>query len=162
MKQTNYEERKHGKFFSLSHFAGMLIVFLSVFFAASCSDDDDPNPSSQDALIGSWVAEKTWDDYDEIETLKMTLTFNKGYTGSIVEEFSSETKATERYQMNFSWSISSDANGNDILRFSYVSGDKEMIIFDEESAALWIRQYVVTGKILNLYSGDGVWVFNKK
>lgn len=65
--------------------------------------------------------------------------------------------------MDFYWSITSDANGNDIMRVSYVSGDKNTELFyGDINTALWTRQYVVTGNILNVYTDGGVWVFHKK
>lgn len=165
MVQLNHKETKHqDKIFKLTNFVGILAVIMFNFLATSCGKDD---PSSPGALHGTWILEATDEDDDYIETLKMTLKFNKNNTGSIVEDWHGETRASEHetYSMDFSWSTTSDSNGNDILRVSYVSGDKDMDLFPDYSGntALWTCRYVITGKILNIYTSDGdVWVFNKK
>lgn len=153
------------KFFSLARFAGILVVLLTTFIASSCSKDDNDNPSNSGALVGTWVTETTGSSDGGFVSMKITIKFNKDNTGSIVEEWSSQTRASshESYSMNFSWSTTSNANGDDIMRISYVSGDQNTELFPGSgSTALWTRKYVVTGKILNIYDGDGVWVLNKK
>lgn len=165
MKQINCEERHIGlPFFKLTHFAGFIIIALITLMFTSCGDDEDSLKDS-DSLVGTWVLEETYEDEDESASIKMTLKFNKDNTGSIVEDWVSQTKSSthETYSMNFSWSTTSDSNGNDILRVSYVSGDKNTELFPGvSSTVLWTRQFVQTGKILNIYSNDGVWVLNKK
>lgn len=164
MRQTNLIEAAHRSVFSrLAHFAGIVAIIMTAFMATSCSEEDEPSTSG--SIVGTWVLEEGTSDYDSSAKLKMTLKFNKDNTGSIVEEWTSESKATEHdiYSMNFSWSTTTDSNGNDILRVSYVSGDKDTELFyGGASTVLWTRQYVITGKILNVYLNDGVWVFNKK
>ena len=92
------------------------------------------------------------------ESIKMTLTFNSDNTGKIVEdwEWTSRAESKEKYSMEFSWSITTDSNGNNTLRVSYISGDKDTEIFyGNDNTVLWTRQYVLTGKILNIY-GNGL------
>lgn len=165
MKQTNCEERQSGRaFFKLAHFAAVVIIALTGFTFSSCGGDDD-EPAKNASLIGTWVYEELNQDDDVMENVKMTLKFDANNTGSIVEEWLYETRASshETYSMKFSWSTTSDSNGNDILRISYVSGDKNTELFPGGvNTVLWTRQYVLTGKILNIYGGDGVWVFNRK
>lgn len=131
----------------------------------SCSKDDEYDTSGSGALIGTWILEESSEESDFSGALNMTLTFRSNNTGSIVEEWITNTRATEinKYAMDFYWSITSDANGNDIMRVSYVSGDKNTELFyGDINTALWTRQYVVTGNILNVYTDGGVWVFHKK
>lgn len=140
------------------------VVMLTTFMTASCSKEED-DPSASGTLKGTWVLEETSAGSGYAISLKMTLTFRGDNTGSIVENWVTETRASnsETYEMNFSWSTTSDSNGNDILRVSYVSGDQNTELFTGSgSTALWNRQYVVTGNILNVYGDDGVWVFHRK
>lgn len=164
MRQTNLIETvRRGVFSRLAHFAGIIAVVLTAFMATSCGEDDEPSTSG--SLVGTWVLEESLSDYDSSAKLKMTLKFNSDNTGSVVEEWTSESRATEHniYSMNFSWSTTTDSDGDDILRVSYVSGDKNTELFSgNSSTVLWSRQYVITGKILNVYVNNGVWVFNKK
>lgn len=168
MKQTTSEELQHrSKFFNLAKFAGIFIVMLTALMTTSCGNDDDDDIMDSGNITGTWVLEEIDNDPDDDYTssIKITLKFNKNATGSIVEEWTTTSKATnhEVYTMNFSWSTTADADGNDILRISYVSGDKNTELFPGGSGTvLWKRQYVVTGKILNIYDGDGVWVLNKR
>ena len=138
---------------------------LMTSMAVSCSKDDDVKDSS--SIKGTWIYEQIKEDDSSISTTRIVLAFNSDHTGKIIQEWSSETKSSLSSTMNFSWSTTSDSNGRDILRVSYVSGDKNTSIFpgvvdNKDNVALWTREYVVTGKILNLYHGDGVWRFNKK
>lgn len=151
----------------LSHYAGILLIALTTMVFASCSDKSDPVDEPQapsHPLVGTWTAQETVTQDGMSLTLKMTLTFQEDNMGTIVEEWIASTRATthETYAMTFSWSTTSDASGNDILRVSYVSGDKNTELFSgSANTALWTRQYVLTGRILNIYEGGGVWVFNK-
>lgn len=149
----------------LKFIAFALVAMLATFMVTSCSKDDENDTSGSGALIGTWVLEDYSEEYDYSQTVKMTLTFRSNNTGSIVEDWITNTRATEinKYAMDFYWSITSDANGNDIMRVSYVSGDKNTELFyGDSNTALWTSQYVVTGNILNVYTDGGVWVFHKK
>lgn len=144
----------------------LLLAFFTITFAmgtSSCSKDDDDESSS---LVGKWEYNEVYTDDDETASLNMILTFKSDNTGSIVETWGYESRAnsTEVYSMNFSWATSTDSSGNDILKVSYVSGDHDTEVFyGSSSTVLWTRQYVLTGKILNIYSSSSnVWVFNKK
>ncbi|MCM1163149.1 MAG: hypothetical protein NC339_02710 [Muribaculaceae bacterium] len=154
--------------FTKSLFLVLLALCFSVSLTSCGGDDDDPKPDEPvgNTIIGQWGLSVTQTDTDgSIYSLRMDLTFNKDYTGSIVETWTSQSRAatSNTYAMNFNWSTTSDANGNDILKVSYVSGDHNTELFyGTSSTALWTRQYVLTGTILNIYGGDGVWVFNKK
>lgn len=137
-----------------------LVAVLTCVGFTSCSDDDDNK-----SIVGTWECYDEYVSADEQESIKMTLTFKKDNTGSIVEEWNSVSRATsqEVYTMNFSWSTTTDASGNDILRVSYQSGDKNTELFmGTANTALWTKQFVLTGKTLNIYGSEGVWVFNKK
>lgn len=140
----------------------MALVMISGIMASSCSKDDEPE---QESILGKWEYSETETDEDGTVSISMTLTFKSDRTGSIVEDWSATTRSTSnyRYSMDFSWTTTSDSNGNDILKISYVDGDKNTELFPGGSnTVLWTRQYVQTGKILNIYGSDGVWVFNKK
>lgn len=140
----------------------LLVLFtltLSMGMTA-CGDDDDDEPK-KDSLVGKWVL--TEDNLST--TYDITITFNSNKTGTIIERMNSSARAEVTLSMDFSWSTTSDSNGNDILKVSYVSGDRNTIFPNSSSGGntvLWSRQYVQTGKILNIYDGGGVWVFNKK
>lgn len=153
------------KFFKF--FAVSLMVVVAGFAFTSCGDDDDDdkNQGNGGSLVGTWTLNETLDDEDGIETVSMVLTLKGDHTGSIKEDWMYQSRAAsvETYQMNFSWSTVSDSNGNQILQVSYISGDKNTEIFmGSSNTVLWKRQYVLTGKILNIYGDGGVWVFNKK
>jgi len=157
----------HNKFFNLAKFTGILVIMLTTLMATSCGGDDDKDePSNSASITGTWTFEETLTDEDGSTSLMMTLIFNKDNTGSIVEVWNTESRASgsNTYSMEFSWSSTTNSNGDNILSVSYVSGDKNTELFPgSSSTALWKRQYVVTGKILNIYDGDnGVWVFNKR
>lgn len=173
MKQTNNEEpRSQSRFFKSVRYAGMLILaFVALMFTSCGGDDkDEPQPQpdatqTQTSLVGTWNLIENFDDETGSGSLAMTLVFNADYTGSITEDWYVTTRASSRetYSMSFNWSITSDSNGNDILRISYVSGDKNTEIFSGSSTTvLWTRQYVLTGNILNIYGGAGVYVFNRR
>lgn len=139
-----------------------LAVLQSVSFTSCSNDDDEPKSVS---IVGKWESLEEYSDDEESMSIKMTLTFNNDRTGFIEENWKYESKASsvENYRMDFSWATTTDSNGNDILKISYVSGDKVTELFPgSSSAVLWTRQYVLTGNILNIYGGDGVWVFNRK
>ncbi len=148
---------------SIKFFSFLLMFFTMGICLSSCgSDDDEPTGGN---LVGKWVYTETYSEDEGAGTIEMILTFNSNNTGSIVERWQYQSKASsnETYSMEFSWSTTTDTNGNDILRISYVSGDRETELFPGYSnTVLWTRQYVLTGKILNIYGGSGVWVFNKK
>lgn len=151
-------EKKIYKLFGI-----MALILMSGFMFSSCSDDDDE--PSNDSIVGTWSYVETIEGDYYLTNVYMTLTFNSDKTGSIEENWITDSRASSNntYKMDFSWSTTSDSNGNDILRISYISGDKDTELFNGgESTVLWNRQYVLTGKILNIYSGNGVWVFNKK
>lgn len=151
---------KFNKFFLV-----MILSIMTAFTITSCKDNKDEPATSSKGLVGTWIYTESYSDAYESQDITMTLTFNSDNTGSIVENWVYETKATsnETYKMNFSWSTTTDANGTDILRISYVSGDKNTELFyGSEGTVLWTREFVLTGKILNIYGGDGVWVFKKK
>lgn len=140
----------------------MTLVMMTAAMFSSCSNDDEPK---EDSIVGKWEYTETETTEDGSISISMTLTFKSDKTGSIVENWSINTRASSnrQYSMDFSWSTTSDSNGNDILKVSYVDGDKNTELFPgSASTVLWSRQYVQTGKILNIYSNDGVWVFNKK
>jgi len=141
------------KYFSMI----MMVAVMTVTFS-SCKDDKDGKELESTNLVGRWECMQQDDDGT---SFKMVLTFNSDATGTIEEALS--TKATYAYSMKFTWSTTTNANGDDILRVSYVDGDKTTELFmGSSSTVLWTRKYVLTGKILNVYDGDGVWVFNKK
>lgn len=173
MKKSNNEERlTKNRFFKSVRYAGMLFLALFALVVTSCGgdDNDDPEPvpdapQTTNGLVGTWSLTETASDETGSGSLTMTLTFNADNTGSIVEDWyiTSRASSRETYSMSFSWSVTSDSNGNDILRISYVSGDKNTEIFPGSSTTvLWTRQYVLTGNILNIYGGSGVWVFNRR
>ncbi len=142
------------------------VAILAAVMCTSCGDDEapEPAPGEVDELVGTWYLETTASDDGTTASLSMKLTFNEDKTGSIVETWTYTTRATEsqRYSMNFGWSTTSNSNGEDILRVSYVSGDKNTELFiGSSSTVLWTRQYVVTGDILNMYVGGGVLVFHR-
>lgn len=131
-----------------------LLTVVMVASFSSCSDDDDQLKTS--SIVGKWVCSVEDDD----ESFSMVLTLNSDATGTIEELFT--TRASYSYNMKFSWSTATDSNGDTTLKVSYISGDKVTELFPgSSSTALWSRQYVLTGDILNIYQGDGVWVFNR-
>lgn len=151
----------------------LLVTILAVSMGlgmASCKkdkDDDEPKGPESPSLIGTWTLEES--DYDPEEgawvKVSMVLNLNEDNTGRISENWTFETKASSSfsYAMNFSWSTTVNANGDETLVVSYVSGDKNTEIFmGSESTVLWKRQIALTGNILNIYGGSGVWVFNKR
>lgn len=144
---------------------GMVVVVMATFLCVSCKDDPE-NGSGAKALVGTWVCQEQWDDVEDVwESVTMTLTFKNDNTGKIVENWrwGSRADGSSTYSMEFNWSCASDSNGNNILQVSYVSGDKDTELFEGyENTVLWKCQYVLTGKILNVYSDGEVWVFNKK
>ncbi len=145
-------------------FSVMLIMLMTGISFSSCSKDDGDEPKTVN-IVGKWEYMETYEDENVTESIKMVLTFNNDRTGSIEENWVYESRASsvENYKMNFSWATSTDSNGNEILKISYVSGDKVTELFPGESTTvLWTRQFVLTGNILNIYGGDGVWVFNRK
>lgn len=134
----------------------MMAMFVTVvgMSASSCSKDDEEVKSP--SIVGSWECVEEYGG----ESFKMILTFNSNSTGRIEEIYT--TKAAYSYVMDFSWGTTSDASGNSILNISYISGDQDTELFPGSgSTALWTRQYVLTGDILNIYGGDGVWVFKR-
>ncbi len=150
----------------MAQFASILVVVLTAFFATSCSDSDD-EPSTKGSIYGTWTFEDSFIDEDDImNNLNITLTFNKDNTGSIVEVWGFESRASETYtySMNFSWTTTSDSNGNDIMKLGYISGDKNTEIFKgSQNTVLWSRKYVITGNILNIYDlDDNLWVLHRK
>lgn len=166
MKHTKSEERQSvHPFFKLTYFVGVLFIALTSVMFASCSKDEDDELTKESGLPGTWVYEELLEEDNGTASVKMTLTFNANNTGSIVEDWTNESRASshQTYSMDFSWSTTTDSSGNDILRISYVSGDKNTELFGgTSSTVLWTRQYVLTGNILNIYQGAGVWVFNRK
>lgn len=138
----------------------LLLFVMSGLTLTSCGPEN-----VKETLVGRWRATEVYTYGNTTETIKMELTFNKNKTGSIVENWITESRASSNntYRMDFSWSTTTDSSGNTILKVSYVDGDKNTEIFNGSSTTvLWSRQYVITGKILNIYGGDGVWVFNKE
>lgn len=153
------------KFFKF--FAVALLVVVTGFAFTSCSDDDDDkNTNGTGSLVGTWSMTQTIENSSSINTISMVLVFKGDHTGSIKQTLTSQSRAASSLEMNFNWSTVSDSNGNQILQVSYVNGDKNTELFyddsKEQSIVLWRNQYVLTGKILNIYEGGGVWVFNKK
>lgn len=145
---------------SIKFLAILIVGLIASVCTSSCSKDDD---EIKDSLVGKWEFKVTETYEDGTESLQMILIFNSNHTGSIEENWSDDARSSSTYKMNFQWATSKDSNGNDILKVSYVSGDKNTELFYGTSAtALWTRQYVLTGNILNIHSGDGVWVFNRK
>ena len=141
----------------------MVIAILAGMTVTSCSNDEPKNVS----IVGTWYLNDSYEEDGYKESLSMTLKFNSDHTGSITETWISESRASsnETYKMNFSWATSTDSSGNEILKVSYISGDKDTELFyGNTSTALWTRQFVLTGNILNIYdaSGSGVWVFKRK
>lgn len=167
MKQTvNGELKKSRKFFSMAQFASILVVVLTAFFATSCSDSDD-EPSTKGSIYGTWTFEDFFIEDNTSNGLNITLTLNKDNTGSIVEVWSVESRASETntFSMNFSWTTTTDSSGNDIMKLSYISGDKNTEIFmGGENTVLWSRKYVLTGNILNIYDPEdnSVWVLHRQ
>ncbi len=142
----------------------LLMAILSGVVSTSCSSDDNDEPKAQ-SIVGKWELYESYEEDDETGSIQMVLTFNSDYTGSIDETWRYQSRASqvENYHMDFNWSTTTNSNGSDILKISYVSGDKETELFPGYSTTvLWTREYVLTGKILNIYGGDGVWVFNRK
>lgn len=140
----------------------MLLVVLTGISVSSCGGNDEPKGAT---IVGKWECYEVTSDDDGESSVQMMLTLNKDMTGSIVETWTTQTRAfsNEVYSMDFSWATSSDSNGNDILKVSYISGDKNTELFyGNSNTVLWTRQYVLTGNILNIYGGDGVWVFKRK
>lgn len=138
----------------------MLLTFFAMSFTlTSCSDDDNDN----NGIVGKWENLETYDEGNTVGSIKMVLTFNGDGTGRIVEEWNRQSRLTSSYTMDFSWSTTSDTNGNDILRVSYVSGDKNTELFPGgTNTVLWTQRYVLTANILNIYSANGgVWVFKR-
>lgn len=149
----------------------LLLCALVAPALTSCGDDkDSKDPNEPDApdlesIVGIWEYWDYYSDEDNDTEFKMVLTFNNDHTGSISESwvFRSRASTNRTYNMKFSWTTTSDSYGNDIMRISYVSGDKDTELFNGgQNTVLWSRQYVLTGTILNVYQGDGVWVFNRK
>lgn len=145
---------------SIKLLAILIVGLIASVYTSSCSKDDD---EIKESLVGRWEMNETETYEDGTESLQMILIFNSNHTGSIEEKWTVESRSSYTNRMTFNWSTSTDSNGNDILKVSYVSGDKETVIFDgSSSTALWTRQYVLTGNILNIYQGSGVWVLNRK
>ncbi len=131
----------------------MMVAVMTVSFS-SCKDENGPDSTS---IEGRW--ECVQEDKDDGTLFKMVLTLNSDATGTIDEELS---RASYAYSMEFTWSTTTNADGDDILRVSYVDGDKETELFPgSSSTVLWSRKYVLTGNILNIYQGEGVWVFKR-
>lgn len=144
---------------------GMIVVIMTTLLCVSCKKDDPDDGTGSKSLVGTWVFQDSYEDDEEWESVTMTLTFKSNNTGKIVEDWrwGSRADGGSSYSMEFNWSCTTDANGNDILRVSYVSGDKNTELFyGYDDTALWKRQYVLTGKILNIYDDGDVWVFKKK
>lgn len=155
---------------------GLLLIMAFSFTASSCSDDKNDEPSASASLVGTWTYEKPESSKDDDEGFKMILKFNKDNTGTYTEEWvSNETRASSSQTMNFGWSISTDSKGNDILRISYVSGDRDTMLFPQDpkrpnsNIVLWSYPCVLTGKVLNVTANSPVdfddfllWVFNRK
>lgn len=146
----------------------MLFTLMTGFAITSCSSDDDKAATEEPkavSIVGRWENLESYTS-DEVESsIKMVLTFNSDRTGSIEEYWAYQTKASsnETYSMKFSWATTTNSSGDEILKISYISGDKNTELFPGSSnTVLWSRQYVLTGNILNIYGGDGVWVFNRK
>lgn len=142
----------------------LLLSIVTGLTFSSCSKADEPKEVT---IVGEWnLSEKeTNSDGTVTSELKMNLIFKSDRTGSIQEQWTVNSRAVsnETYVMNFSWSTATDSNGNDIMKISYMSGDKDTELFEGgENTVLWTRQYVLTGDILNVYGGDGVWVFRRK
>lgn len=143
---------------------GMVVVVMATFLCVSCKDEPNDGSNAK-SFVGTWVCQESDEDEDEWESVSMTLTFKNDNTGKIVENWSwgSRASGNDTYSMTFNWSCTSDSNGNNILQVSYVSGDKNTELFyGYENTVLWKRQYVLTGKTLNIYEGNDVWVFKKK
>lgn len=141
------------------------VLFIAVGFTSCGDDDDDNSTSNNSSIVGLWQMSETYGDDYETKSVTMDLTFNSNHTGRIVENWTSESRASSKevYTMDFEWATTTDSSGNDIIKVSYVSGDKVTELFPGgSSTVLWSRQYVLTGKTLNIYGGDGVWVFKKK
>ena len=144
----------------------MTLLFMTVTLPSCGGDDDEPTPAPT-SILGTWECSEEYEDEDEVASIKMELKFNKDNTGSITETWSASTKtkasSTETYSMKFSWATTMNSDGNEILKISYISGDKNTELFPgTSSTVLWQRQYILTGNILNVFGGDGVWVFKRK
>lgn len=147
-------------------YAALLVAVLFVTFGfTSCGDDDDDGGgAASTSIVGTWRYTEAEADDDGIESMDMVLTFNSDHSGRIVENWTSSTRAAASvsYTMDFQWTTATDSNGNDILKVSYVSGDRNTELFlGGPNTVLWTRQYVLTGNILNIYGGDGVWVLRR-
>lgn len=143
----------------------MLVAVVTMGFTMTSCSDDDSNVLDNSSIEGRWVYTENYDDEGETLLITMELVFNRDKTGYIIEnyDYSSRASSKEQYRMDFSWSTTQDSNGNDLLKVSYMSGDKNTELFYGSSGTvLWTRQFVLTGAILNIYEGDGVWVFNRK
>jgi len=139
------------KYFSMV----VMVAVMTVSFS-SCDDDKNDDVLKSTSIVGRWECAQA----DDESSFKMILTFNSDATGIIEETWSS--KASSAYSMRFTWSTTTNADGDNILKVSYVDGDKQTELFPgSSSTVLWSRQYVLTGDILNIYQGDGVWVFKR-
>lgn len=131
--------------------------------ASSCSKNDDPKDVN---IVGTWQYTEVIPGYNYTETITMTLKFNSDRTGSISEDWVTETKATgySNYRMDFSWATSVDSSGREILKISYIKGDKNTELFPGDDTVLWTREFILTGNILNIYGyqSSDVWVFKRK
>lgn len=146
--------------------AVMTLLVMTVTLPSCGGDDDEPTPAPT-SILGTWECLEEYENEEEVASVKMELKFNKDNTGSIAETWTSYTKTrssyTEVYTMQFSWATTTSSDGNEILKISYISGDKNTELFyGSSSTVLWQRQYILTGNILNVFGGDGVWVFKRK
>lgn len=153
---------------TITHLLRTFSIFLlcALLAPALTSCDDNEPETDLESIVDTWEFSESASDDDSSTEIKMVLTFNSDHTGVISETWVTQSRASSSatYTMNFSWSTTSDSNGNNILKISYVSGDKNILIFGGGSnTVLWSRQYILTGTILNIHSGDsGVWVFHRK
>lgn len=132
---------------------------LSVVTTSCSKDDDEPNGSNSNSIVGTWIYEDEPDGSGYYDTY--TLVFSKDNTGYIRNDYGSRATASE--QMNFDWSLNMTSNGQYLLSVIYKSGDQNMDGPFSGGYAQYNRLVTIAGNTLSIPIDDyTVMLFRRK
>lgn len=103
----------------LKHLATLLSVVVMVSAMSACSDDkDEPEPTLNERLVGTWVMTA-----DEDTQISLILVFNKDQTGSLsTPPINSPSRFI--FSQNFNWNTGTTANGFNYIEILKTGGDE--------------------------------------
>jgi hypothetical protein len=118
----------------MKNFKYLLIMFVGLSFAVSCTDDD--GGMEKDSLIGTWGLTESESGLE----YEITVNFKANATGTIlaVISFQGESETTSE---SFNWStegnkLTMEMDGEAEVATYSISGDKLTIIDDEDTTVL--------------------------